>query len=151
MNRISPKGVLIGGIVDITASTLVGVALSLYVGLSPALATVPPEGRAQAIEDLILHQPEFYITGLLVGSLCSVLGGYVAARIARHDEILNGALSSFLCVGLGIYELATSADGQTPVSQIVAFVVSPSLGALGGYLRDCQPRTHSTWAPAECN
>jgi len=33
----------------------------------------------------------------------SVLGGYVSARIAKHDELLNGALSSILCVGGGTY------------------------------------------------
>ena len=41
----------------------------------------------------------------LVGAACSVLGGYVAARIAKRDEILNTAVSSFLCVGMELYAM----------------------------------------------
>ena len=32
-----------------------------------------------------------------------MLGGYVSARIAARDEVLNGALASILCIGFGIY------------------------------------------------
>jgi hypothetical protein len=70
---------------------------------------------------------------LLLGGLCSVLGGFHAAWIAKHHEILNGAASSFLCIAMGLYSLA----GKTPVDgfHIALPVVSPALGALGGYLR----------------
>ncbi len=66
----------------------------------------------------------------------SVLGGYIGALIAKHDELLNGALSSFLCVLSGVYALFT---GSHPVYlillEILALIISPLLGMLGGYLR----------------
>lgn len=47
---------------------------------------------------------------LLLGALCSVLGGYVAARLAARSELVNGALSAFLCIAFGLYALATRPD-----------------------------------------
>jgi hypothetical protein len=40
--------------------------------------------------------PWLYGAQLLVGLACSVLGGYVAAWLAKHDELLNRTLSAFL-------------------------------------------------------
>jgi len=145
--RVSPKGVLLGAIVDVVTSTLGGRVIVMYIAGSPALTDVPADSRARVITDLMLHRPAFYLAALLVGAVGSILGGYVAARMARHDAILNGALSSFLCVAFGLYELVRSAGGS-PLVDILAFVMSPSLGALGGYLRDCQPVPASAGSPA---
>jgi len=149
MHRVSFKGVIIGGIVDTVASTLGGLALLMFIRLTPAVAALGTDAQAQVIRDLVVQRPAYYLTGFLIGTLCSILGGYVAARIAGHDEILNGALSSFLCVGLGIYELAQPAGEQTPLIHILEFVASPTLGALGGYLRDLQLGREAPAPPRE--
>jgi len=47
----------------------------------------------------------FRVSSIILGALCSVLAGYVSARIAKHDEVLNGALSSILCVVGGLYSV----------------------------------------------
>lgn len=144
MNRVSQNGVIVGAVTDIAATAITGVVLMVYIGYSPSLATVPLEARGQAIVDMIQSQPALYLTSLLLGSLCSILGGYVAARIARQEELLNGALSSFLCVGLGVYELLRPSGSQAPWSHILAFVASPALGALGGYLSKRRRQRSST-------
>lgn len=149
MRRVSLKGVLIGSVVDTVGSTLGGLALVMVVAASPAVAALPADGRGQVIHDLIVQRPALYLTGFLIGTVCSIIGGYVAARIAGRDEILNGALSSFLCIGLGIYELVQPAGGQTPLIHILEFVASPTLGALGGYLRDLQRGRGATPALGE--
>jgi hypothetical protein len=69
-----------------------------------------------------------------LGGLCSVLGGYVSARIAKHDEILNGALSSILCIGFGVYALLGGGAAGHSALHLIFLPLSPALGALGGYL-----------------
>jgi hypothetical protein len=69
------------------------------------------------------------------------LGGYVAARLARRGEVVNGALSAYLCVGLGIVSWVTGSASLPAWQHVVAFVVSPALGAVGGYLRLKQVRS----------
>jgi hypothetical protein len=66
--------------------------------------------------------------------MCSVLGGYVAARIAKRGELLNGALSAYLCIGVGVYGMIAGHSAIPLWQHLVAFVGSPILGALGGYL-----------------
>jgi hypothetical protein len=85
-----------------------------------------------------------YVCQLIVGSGCSVLGGYVGARLAKHDELLNGSLTSFLCVGGGLYSLAAGIGSSSLLLHLVGFVVSPALGLLGGYLRLSQKRASGT-------
>ena len=77
---------------------------------------------------------------LLVGLACSVLGGYVAAWLAKHDELLNGGLSSFLCVGLGIYTMASGKDSDAMWVQILMLIASPILALIGGILMRLQRR-----------
>lgn len=133
--KISLKGVLIGGIVDVLSSFLLGLPFGIYAMLKVDLAHTPKEQLGSAIAAVSNAIPWLYGTQLLVGLACSVLGGYVAARLAKHDELLNGALSSFLCVALGIYAITSGKDAHALWVQILMFISSPVCGFLGGYLR----------------
>jgi hypothetical protein len=55
----------------------------------------------------------------------------VTSHRRLHDELLNGALSSFLCVAIGIYSIASEKTGCKSSSLISA----PVCGVFGGYLR----------------
>jgi hypothetical protein len=84
----------------------------------------------------------FYVSYALLGGICSVLGGYVSARIAKHDELLNGALSSILCVGSGTYAVISGSAADDLWLHLVFLPLSPALGALGGFLRARQHTRH---------
>jgi hypothetical protein len=124
MHRISLKGVAVGNITDIAATYLVALPLI-------AVIVVLSEGTAVRIAESIL----FYILYAILGGLCSVLGGYVAARIAKHDELLNGALSSILCVVGGTYAVISGLAANDLLMHLLFLPLSPALGALGGFLR----------------
>jgi hypothetical protein len=72
----------------------------------------------------------------LVMSLFSILGGYTAAAIAKHDELLNGALSSILAMLFAICSIST----DPLILAILTLLTTPLLAALGGYLRFRQMR-----------
>src|SRR6266496_1473060 len=93
MNRISPKGVAMGNIANIVATYVVTLPLIIFIMVSSGL---PPS-------EILKAGTVVYVSYAIWGGICSVLGGYVSARIAKHDELLNGALSSILCVGGGLY------------------------------------------------
>jgi hypothetical protein len=81
---------------------------------------------------------------LTIGLGCSALGGYVAAWIAKHDELLNGLLSSFLCTAIGLYSVFSGKDSQSVLVQIILLAAAPAFAFLGGYLRQSQKRTGGT-------
>jgi hypothetical protein len=135
LREVSIKGVAIGSVVDIVATNLVAIPLVVYVTATHNLAEIPKDQVSRALMEILRNDPVLFSTQWLLGSLCSVLGGYVAARIAKHHEVLNGALAAFLCVGSGLYAIAVSPTSAPQWQHIFGFVASPALSAFGGYLR----------------
>lgn len=124
MNRISPKGVFLGGLLDITASFIAILAIGVV-----ALA------RAPGAELPDMTSGWVSTAGTAAGILCSILGGYVSARIAGRHEVLNGALSAWACVGLGVIMTRLAPEAPSLGQSMELLALSPLLGAFGGYLR----------------
>lgn len=90
--------------------------------------------------DWALLKPEnqnslLYGIQVIAGAACSILAGFVAAWVAQHDELLNGALSSFACVLLGLLAVAADKDPHLRLTHILLLIASPLLGLLGGHIR----------------
>jgi hypothetical protein len=126
MNRISLKGVVIGNIVDIVSTTIAVLPIMLYILISSR----PSGHTAEPVTQALMASSVFWVSSIILGALCSVLAGYVSARIAKHDEVLNGALSSILCVVGGLYSVLSGSAAL----HLALLPLSPVLGALGGYL-----------------
>lgn len=138
--KVSLKGVMIGGIVDILSSSLLGMPFTAYALSKVDLAHTPKDQLGHAIAAVSHSTPWLYGTQLLIGVAGSVLAGYVAAWLAKHDELLNGTLSSFLCVAIGIYSIASGKDSHAHWVQLLMLIGAPVCGFLGGYLRFRQRR-----------
>ena len=97
MKRLSIKGVLTGAVIDIASTIFFGLLFGFL-----AILLFHEFGNIRHTE--VIRSSAFNVMLLVIGLACSTLGGFVAAWLAKHDELLNGALSSFLCVALGVYE-----------------------------------------------
>jgi hypothetical protein len=80
--------------------------------------------------DLGLHAAQ-----LAIGFGCSVLGGLIAASIAKQHKRLNGALASWLCVGIGVYALAQGKGGEPLPLHLALIALTPVCYVLGALLR----------------
>jgi len=142
--RVSIPGVLIGGVVDVTSSFVAGLPFALYsvFKLNPS-QRVGGQGSG-AVPAAIHANLPLYAAELVVGLLCSALGGYVAAAIAKRYERLNGLLSSYLCVGLSVALMLLGWDKDPRWLQALLLVASPALAFAGGDLRLRQRRARST-------
>lgn len=135
MRTLSAKGIILGGITDIVATNIASFPLIVVVAARTNVVGMSKAEQTKALITAMQTSPGLQVTGWLVGALCSVLGGYVAARVAKRGEVVNGACSSYLCIGLGVYGNFAASSPTVPLWQhLVAFVASPALGALGGYL-----------------
>lgn len=137
MNKISIKAVIVGGLVDIISTNVFELPLMVYMIFVLLKSGVPQDQVHEALMESFQSNSLLYASGMVIGIFCSVLGGYVSARIAKHDEVLNGALASFLCVSIGLYSLTTSlGSSDIPLWQhLVSLVLSPIVAGFGGYLR----------------
>ena len=93
-----------------------------------------------AVTAAIRASPFLYGLQSVIGLACSVLGGYVAARVAKHDELLNGLLASSLPVVLGVYSLAADKDSGPLLLPVLLLIASPLCSGFGGHLRLVQIR-----------
>ncbi|MGP0018905.1 MAG: hypothetical protein ACLPHP_10085 [Candidatus Sulfotelmatobacter sp.] len=132
--RVSIKGVLIGGIVDVVTSVVLGMPFAIYAMSRIDVSHTPSSQVSTAVTKFVHASPALYAGELFVGLICSVLGGYVAAWLAKRDELLNGGLSSFLCVILGIYAVTTGRDSNPHWLQFLLLSASPLAAVLGGDL-----------------
>ena len=120
---------------DIVSTNLLMFPLMVYVAATHDMSSVP-KGQAGARMIAILGESAgLQVAGWFLGLLATVLGGYVAARIARRAEIVHGALSAWFCMGLGVYGLAVGIGAAPAWQHALAFVLSPTFAAFGGYLR----------------
>jgi len=134
--KVSFVAVLIGGLTDVVSSSIFAIPVVIYAMVKYDLLHAP--NNSALIASSIHSSAWLYGLQLTIGMGCSVLGGYVAARIAKHDELLNGLLSSFLCITFGIYPLLLNKDSHSVLKQISFLLISPACALLGGYLRQMQ-------------
>jgi len=133
MNRVSVKGFVVGGIVDIVTTNVLGAVVVVVVVAFHLVATsaTGPQSLTQAL----LANPGIAAALYVAGGSASVFGGYVAARLAKHDELLNGALSAWLCVSFSVFGMITVGTGGRLLLELLMLPLSPCLGLLGGYLQ----------------
>lgn len=142
--KISVLAVAIGGISDVVLSTLLAIPVIIYVMIKYDLLHAPH--GAAAIASTIGSSAWLYGLQLIVGMAGSVLGGYIAARLAKHNELLNGLLSSFLCITIGVYSALSGKNSHPILWQTFLLISAPALALLGGYLS--QKRKQSAIARA---
>jgi hypothetical protein len=133
--RLSWKGIVIGSIADIGGSSIWGVFFVAYIVSVHHLGTLPSAQITSAVQQVMHANAGLYVLNLIVGGAFSILGGYIAASIAKHDELLNGALSAMLCVLSGIYGIFAMNSGQPRALDLLFLPLSPLLGLSGGFVR----------------
>ena len=133
MSRVSIKAVVVGGIVDVVATMLCMLIAVIFL-VNRLLA----HGTAVTGGPIIAPPAATHAVLTVVAGICSLFGGYVAGRIAKHHELLNGALSSYLSIMFGLALLPFDQGPSAVRNLLIAIVSSIILGMLGGYLRIAQ-------------
>lgn len=131
---LAPKAIIVGGVADIVATNIALIPVAVVVFLrDPALLDpeyVPTASFIAAMES----DPAISTAALLLGSACSVFGGWVAARMAQRAALLNGAFSAYGCLLISVYGFVAT-PYAIPAWQYLAFpILAMALGALGGML-----------------
>ncbi len=136
--KVSILGVVVGSVFDIVASNIWGMFAMFYVMFKYDLlemALISPTELTEQILYIFRTDVLVMAANFVVGAFFSILGGYISAYIAKHNELLNGALASFLCVGSGLYALFTGNYSVSLFLAISSLFLSPLLAMFGGYLR----------------
>src|SRR4051812_22208984 len=92
--KISVKAVLAGGAADLLSTIVMFSVLSTYIVLKNGFTEERPEILGPLISNIIHKSPVLFGLQTAIGLICSILGGYIAARVAKQDEIENAIAAS---------------------------------------------------------
>lgn len=128
VERGSPVVAVIAGVAaDIGGSFLSFILMGVGVGVTLGLQGMSPERIRE-----VLTQTDPYslqsILGYALGSVFSVVGGYVCARVARHAEYKLAGIVAAIGVTLGLL----MGSGQLPAALNALLTVLSVLAVLGG-------------------
>ena len=140
MPRFSVRSIIAGGLIGVFASSFLGAVSVVLVLLLLRLAHVPDDHVSSATSAIVHGSPLFAGAQALIGAACALLGGYIAARLARHAERLNGALSSAFSLISLVASIALGHDPERLMLQILMIPVTVLAAVGGGYLRELQVR-----------
>jgi putative membrane protein (TIGR04086 family) len=145
------RPVITGVVVDYIV-TYVAMAAFVFGYLAKELAK-----KGEVTEKLIAEymvSPEGLTVALVIGSLCTALGGFIAARKANTLEIKHGA---FVGAGSLIVAFIEQLMQEQPAPlpewfRFVSIVVAIPAGALGGYVAGLlKGSAKSPWPPTPGN
>jgi hypothetical protein len=144
MNNISIKGIVLGYIAGNVTSITLGLMFALVAG--PLF-----------FEDM--HDPitlgsttSVLLSSILFNALSTVVGGYIAARVAKEATYLNSGMIGVIVIVLGLLF-----GGEHPLwFNVLAYISIPPSALLGGYLASLRQASYDTvqtepewvtWAP----
>jgi MFS family permease len=133
MKKVSIKAVVLAGIFDVVLTNLLAIPVLVIDGIRIEIWKLPKNQQAQAMLDAFQSNSGIYTAGLILGALASIIAGYIAARIARREPLLNGALSAWLCVASGVYAMVQPNSPLPVWAHLLFLPLSPAFGAIGGY------------------
>lgn len=133
MGRVQFKPLFLGIATDIVGTFLASLVIfPIFAGdlMSERMSPEEIEAAVQALQ----QNGRFLLTSLVVGLGFSALGGYVAARTAKHDLYLHAGL-----VGVAGLLFGLVAGGGGPFwFNVAGFLLVIPAALYGGYLADSQ-------------
>lgn len=136
MNRVSPKALLISLGVMLALDTLGGMILTIFFASQSIHGNTTPEQTRAAVEAMN-QSSGFLLSALAYGTITTILGGYLAARLAKRLPYFNAGALGLAGIAIGLI-LA----GSSPLwFDIVGFFVTLPAALFGGHLfkRDVAP------------
>ena len=131
---LRPEAILIGTLVDYLTSLPLGLILIIVLSLKNSVRFWD-ESSSQAL-DAMTATPEFMAWALVLGMMCTVFGGYVAANKAGCRHAQHGAFVGLASLLIGFF-FYLSPPPEVPLPQwyeMVGVLVAIPSGATGGWL-----------------
>lgn len=129
------RPIIIGAVVDyIVTHVLIMLYLIVYYMKDPLeKGGLPEEAIEKALKEMLSSQ-EGLLALIVIGAFCTALGGYVAGRLAKAEEVKHGALVGAVSLILGLLQTGMAGEGS-PVPygyELLGYVLAIPAGALGG-------------------
>jgi peptidoglycan/LPS O-acetylase OafA/YrhL len=135
---VNLKAVVIGSLVDLIGGSVAGAVALL------AFSSVVLRARGVPADQVKLYYEAiaFKVCGFAFSLSFSVLGGFVAARIAKRRELVHAGATGLVRIAVSLLVLAISRDAtRLPIWHwVLIYVTVLPAALLGGYLGHLRSR-----------
>ncbi|MEW9701960.1 hypothetical protein [Paenibacillus sp. SI8] len=126
MKRISILAVVIGIVVDMLGTMITSSIFTVIYVLTNHLDIYNIKA---------LYNNNLYISlCMIIGAIFSVLGGFVAARIAKQSKLMHSSIIGLACELLGIYTILFGKSILPTWYHVIGFIITIPLTLYGGFL-----------------
>ena len=124
--RVQPKAVILGFLVDFVGTFVVMAIIGGIAGFVYAMN----DGDISAFEESIYSNTLLMLFTVLLGSGFTVLGGYIAGRVARESLLFNASLVGVAGIAIGVFFW-----GDAPLwYDMTGFLLAVPAACLGGLI-----------------
>lgn len=125
------KAVLFGVTTDLFGTTIAGMLLLvLFSGMLVAQGQAPED-----ISRTLLQSNQYLLLSLVVGLSFTMLGGYVAARVANHLEYRHGLIVGVIVLIIGEIMVSGDPTGMPLSVRVIGDLLVVPAALLGAHLR----------------
>lgn len=125
------KAVTFGLLADVMATFLVSLLLYFVLGSMLLSQGASPE----ELDANLMSSQAYLMLSTAVGLACTVLGGYVAARVANQREYYHAMLAGVAVLVFGELMLSMTPGGYPLAYRIIGDVLVIPAAIFGGHLR----------------
>lgn len=133
--EVKIRPIIGGAVVDYLATYLL---IMLYVIVYYVKASgLSEEAIERALKEMLSSQ-EGLLALIIIGAFSTALGGYVAGRLAKVEEVKHGAFVGAASLIVGVLQAATDGEENSLPHgyELLAYIIAIPAGALGGYLAE---------------
>jgi hypothetical protein len=124
------KAVTFGVLADVFATILGSIVLFAVIG-----SAMVSQGTSPADVDSNLVESDLsMVLGLALGLACTVLGGYVTARVAQRREYYHALLTGIVVLVLGEIMMSGSGGSASLALRVIGDILAIPAALLGAYL-----------------
>lgn len=132
--KISFKAILAGCAADVFSTRLLFGLLGWFVVLKYGFNETNPQIFVPQIVNAIGKSPVLFGINTMIGLVCSILGGYVAARVAKQNEVENAIAASLVVVTFDVYVILVG-DPSSLALNVFFTLITPFFYRLGAQAR----------------
>lgn len=129
---VKVRPIIVGAVVDYLATyLLIMLYIIVYYVKAPGLSE---EAIDRALKEM-LSSEEGLLALIIIGAFCTALGGYIAGRLAKVEEVRHGALVGAASLIIAVLQTAMAGE-EIPVPrsyELLGYLLAIPAGALGGY------------------
>lgn len=129
MNKLSFKGIALAMLLVLALDAIAGIAMTAFMGSNAFSEEMTEQQMNDAIAAMTLST-NFLLGSIILGTLSTMVGGYLAARIAKKEPYWNAGAIGVLGIVLGLL----LAKDYPLWFNVVGFLLALPAALLGGHL-----------------